>query len=75
MNMSAIRHIRTDLFKVSQAAFAVIAGTNQSAVSRWENNSSEPDRDELARIRAEALRRGLAWDDRLFFEAPEQVAS
>ena len=74
--MNTVKHIRTQVFKVSQAAFAEIAGANQSAVSRWEDDAKnfEPSRDEMDRIRSAAITRGLAWSDSLFFETPEAVS-
>ena len=68
--MSAIVHIRKSVFDVSQAQFARIAGTTQGSVSRWERGEQEPGHSEMERIRAEAMRRGLDWDDRWFFEPP-----
>lgn len=68
--MRAIEHIRRNVFKVTQTTFSAIAGTTQTSVSRWENGEQEPGLEELARIRDEAQRRQLDWDDRLFFEAP-----
>ena len=75
--MNAVKHIRTQVFKVSQAAFAELAGANQSAVSRWEKDGSgfEPSREEMVRIRSAAHVRSLEWSDSWFFDAPEQVAS
>lgn len=75
--MNTVRYIRTKVFNVSQADFAGIAGTNQSSVSRWEDDDKrfEPDRDEMRRIRDEARRRGLAWNDSWFFEAPAPATS
>ena len=63
-------HIRRDVFRVTQRAFALIAGATQGTVSRWETGEFEPSRDQLARIRDEARARGLGWDDAWFFEAP-----
>jgi transcriptional regulator with XRE-family HTH domain len=68
--MSPIEHIRREVFQVSQAVFGEIAGTTQASVSRWEAGDQEPGLEEMARIRAEAHRRQIAWDDRWFFEAP-----
>lgn len=68
--MHPIEHIRTEILKVTQGAFAGIAGTTQATVSRWEAGELEPGRKEMARIRAEVMHRGLAWDDRWFFESP-----
>lgn len=68
--MRPIEHIRKVVFDVSQDAFGEIAGVNQSTVSRWEKGEQEPSRIEMDRIRAEAIKRKLPWDDRWFFESP-----
>lgn len=63
-------HVRKAIFGLSQAEMAVIAGVSQGTVSKWEAGQSEPNRQELDRIRAEAITRGIVWDDRWFFEVP-----
>ena len=74
--MNTIRHIRTNIFGVSQTAFAKIAGVKQASVSRWESssNSSAPTLAEMAAIRAAALDKGLNWSDSYFFQsdAPDE---
>ena len=72
--MNAIRHIRKKVFGVTQQEFAVIAGVQQSTISRWENGEAAPTLDEMARIRESAGSRKLKskWDDRLFFTAPSE---
>jgi DNA-binding transcriptional regulator YiaG len=73
--MSSLRHIRKSILGLSQAEFAAIAEVSQGTVSKWENGEGGPSRDEMARIRAEAHRRGLEWHDSWFFEFPaERVA-
>lgn len=69
--MNAIRYIRKSVFGVTQQQFAVIAGVQQSTVSRWENADGAPTLDEMNRIRAAAASHKLKrrWDDRLFFAA------
>lgn len=69
--MNTIRHIRTNIFGVSQTAFAKIAGVKQASVSRWESlsNSSTPTLAEMAAIRDAALDRGLNWSDSYFFQS------
>ena len=69
MTMRPIEHIRRNVFKSSQTAFADVAGTTQATVSRWENGELEPGREEMARIRNKAIEAG-EWDDRWFFEVP-----
>lgn len=68
--MNPMQYIRKHVFRVTQSEMAEIADAGQASVSRWENGSGSPDRDEMERIRMEAFHRGLEWDDRLFFEAP-----
>ncbi|HWL06754.1 MAG TPA: helix-turn-helix domain-containing protein [Xanthobacteraceae bacterium] len=71
--------IRRNVFGGTQSAFAQIAGVTQATVSRWERGELEPSREEMARIRSAAHERGIAWDDRWFFEpapaAAQAVAS
>ena len=66
--MNQLRTIRTVIFRVTQVEFATIAGVSQSLVSRWEKGDRRPSLFELRRIRAEAQRRRLVWDDAWFFE-------
>ncbi len=68
--MSAIKHIRTQIFGMTQAEFAALTGVAQATVSRWENGFS-PSLDELKAIRAAAMSRDVAWNDSLFFEFSE----
>jgi transcriptional regulator with XRE-family HTH domain len=71
-----IEHIRRNVFQLSQAAFAEIAGVTQPTVSRWEAGEWEPNRDDLERIRQAALGSGKPWSDAWFFEAPAvEIAS
>jgi len=44
-----------------------MAGLSQPAVSRIENGEQSPSLDDVARIRAEAKRRALSWDDAWVF--------
>lgn len=73
--MNPILHIRTQVLRISQAELAGIAHTSQGTVSKWEAGELEPDRNQLARIRVEAIKRGHRWRDRWFFEAPAARAS
>jgi DNA-binding XRE family transcriptional regulator len=65
---AVMRRIRQDVFGVTQVQFADIAEVSQAQVSRWESGVREPNLDQLKRIRAEARRRGLKWNDSWFFE-------
>ena len=70
--MNAIQYIRTKVFDLSQAAFAAdVAKVSQPTVSRWEADGqpgSQPDREDMKRIREEAIARGLPWSDAWFFQ-------
>lgn len=71
MHMKAVKYIRTKIFKVEQAPFALIAQVSQPTVSRWEqaeNAKSEPSLAEIERIRTEAEKRGLPWSDSWLFQ-------
>ncbi|TAV48412.1 helix-turn-helix domain-containing protein [Rhizobium leguminosarum] len=68
--MNALKHIRKNVFKVTQAEFSVLAGVTQATVSRWENGVA-PSLDEMKAIRDAAEARKIKWNDRLFFEAPK----
>lgn len=70
-NMNAIKHIRKNVFKVTQAEFSEIAGVTQASVSRWEKHGVPPSLEEMTAIREAARQRRIKWNDRLFFEVPE----
>jgi transcriptional regulator with XRE-family HTH domain len=65
--MNTLRRIRSEIFQVTQEEMAVIAGVEQATVSRWETGVNEPSLRHLKRIRAEAHRRRLQWDDKWLF--------
>lgn len=73
--MTPTEHIRCNIFRVTQAVFGEIAGTTQASVSRWEKGEQVPDQQEMARIRDEARRRNICWDDRWFFEVPSEAGA
>jgi transcriptional regulator with XRE-family HTH domain len=66
-SQNTLRHIRKHVFRLTQTEFADLAGVAQSSVSRWEKGTP-PALNELRAIRQAATKRGLNWDDSLFFE-------
>lgn len=72
--ISPIKNIRKNLFKVTQADFASIAGVVQSSVARWEKGEGSPSLIEMQAIRQAAADHKIEWDDRLFFEVPKLAA-
>lgn len=68
--MSPMEYIRRAVFRASQAELARIAGVTQATVSRWESRQFDPNLGELIRIRRAACARGIAWEDRWFFDTP-----
>ncbi|OLP44719.1 helix-turn-helix domain-containing protein [Rhizobium oryziradicis] len=63
--------IRKTLLNLSQSEFASILEVSQSTVSRWERGVA-PSLDEMTKIRAVAILRGVEWQDRFFFEVPNE---
>lgn len=70
-----MNHIRKKVLKVSQRELAAISGVTQTTVSRWESGTLEPSRDEMLKIRDEARRRRVKWNDRWFFETPSEASA
>ncbi|WP_188825054.1 helix-turn-helix domain-containing protein [Brucella endophytica] len=71
-DMNALKNIRKNVFKVTQQEFSAVAGVTQATVSRWERGVA-PSLDEMKAIRDAAVKRGINWDDSLFFDAPAEV--
>jgi transcriptional regulator with XRE-family HTH domain len=69
--MNRFLHIRLTVFGCSQNELSRISGIAQSLISRWESGKRTPGLVNLAKLRAAALARGIAWDDRWFFEDAE----
>lgn len=67
--MNALKHIRKNVFSVTQAEFASLAGVTQATVSRWESGIA-PSLDEMQAIRLAARDRSIDWDDAWFFDMP-----
>lgn len=72
--MRPIEYIREHVFGATQGEMAAIAGVSQSTISRWESGVAVPT-DRWERIRAEAMGRGLDWDDSLIFIVPQVEAA
>lgn len=72
--MNTLKHIRRNVFQATQEEMASIAGVEQPTVSRWEAGVNEPSLRHLKRIRAEARRRNLSWDDNWFFSTGGRAA-
>lgn len=68
--VTPIKNIRVNLFGATQAEFALIAGSTQPTVSKWERGELSPNLEEAARIAREAKTRGLDWNSDLFFGVP-----
>ena len=66
--MRALRRIRQEVFELTLAQMAEIAGVSQATLSKWENGIHPADFEAVARIRDEATCRGLTWDDAWLFE-------
>lgn len=64
---ASFRHIRCVVFQATQVEMAAIAGVRQATISRWESDDLTPSLPALRRIRAEARRRGIEWNDAWFF--------
>ena len=73
--MTPLVHIRKQVLKLSQRALADLVGTSQATVSRWERGELSPSLEEMARIRQEAKRLNLEWDDAWFFSPPAFAAT
>lgn len=67
--MNYLKRIRTEIFEVSQAEFARIAGVSQPTIHRWESDehASTPPLQEMNNIRSAAIKRGIDWRDEWFF--------
>lgn len=68
--MSTLRFIRKDVLSLSQAELAAVADVSQGTVSKWEAGELAPSLAEMSKIRDAAIARGVAWDDRWFFDVP-----
>lgn len=73
--MHPLEHIRKNVLDLNQTQMAELAGVNQATVSRWENGTAEPDREQMERIRSAARQRNLPWDDAWFFKVPTEDAA
>jgi transcriptional regulator with XRE-family HTH domain len=73
--MTPLLYIRRCVFGATQAQMAEIAAVSQTTISKWEDGTHTPPSDALGRIRAEAAKRGLPWNDSWFFECPRDSAA
>lgn len=68
------RYIRKHVFgELTQSAFGALLGYSQAHIHRWESGE-KISREGQERIRALARTRGIDWDDKWFFEVPEDPA-
>ncbi len=65
--MNRMKHIRTNVFEVSQSRFARIVAVNQSTVCRWETGELEPDRFDLQNIKDYARVKNIPFSVEWFF--------
>ncbi len=71
--VTPFRHIREFVFGESKAApFADALGISRPHLSRLESGES-PSHALLIRVRRLAAERGIKWEDRFFFEVPENI--
>lgn len=70
MIQNPVTYIRQEVFGCkTQEGFAVLLGTTQASVSRWEQSGRVPGHKQPL-IKSKAKDLDLTWDDRWFFEAP-----
>ena len=67
-----LKRIRSEVFEETQVAFGIIAGVSQATISKWEKNKLSPELDQLAKIRKEAAKRGIPWQDEWFFSLAQE---
>jgi DNA-binding transcriptional regulator YiaG len=72
-DMNALKNIRKNIFNLTQAEFAAIAGVGQATVCRWETGGYPPSLNELQAIRSAAKERNIKWNDEWFYSIPEKV--
>lgn len=72
--MSAIAKIKAAL-SATQVDLARITGRNQATISRWEAGEGVPNIEDLRKLRAEFLRRGIEWSEEFWAGEPEQLQS
>lgn len=68
-----LKVIRKNILNLNQVEMAALVGCAQATVSRWETGELEPDRQQMAKIREEAVKRGIPWSDTWFFEVAEPI--
>lgn len=72
--LAPFRYIRETVFGEPKAmTFAEALGIDSGHLSRLEHGNGAPSHDLMVRVRTLALDRGLAWEDRFFFEVPSSA--
>lgn len=65
---NVLARIRKDVFGLTQRELAIVAGTRQATVSRWETGALEPSRDQIQAILNKAAELGLSLSASDFFD-------
>jgi hypothetical protein len=68
--INAPRHVRICVFQMKQIDYAEMLGLEQAAVSFWETQGRFGSFESMVKVRTEALKRGISWNDLWFFEVP-----
>ena len=65
--ITPLKHIRTEILKLSQSEMATELSVDQSAISRWDSGETKPSFAQMEAIRKLAKKRGVPWNDSFFF--------
>lgn len=68
-----VRFVRQKVFDATQEQFADIGEVSRTRVTRYESGGEKPPYSFMARVRAEALRRGLPFSADWFFAVPVEA--
>lgn len=72
--MTPFRHIRVNVFKITQEEMSMALGLSQPTISRLENDKVSLTSDVMQRVRSYAAENGIKWSDKHFFEVPAAQA-